>query len=540
MFRAMLDHGPLARCAPPEAMVREGADHRGTAAGVRVSLRARGLAAAGLAMLLAGCAVGPDYHRPSVDMGSQYKESQGWVQARPAQISLRDDWWRLYQDPVLDGLMNTLQEANLNVAQSAALYREAQATVESVRSGLFPTVGLSSSVTRGGGGSGQSSNSNFSGNGASNSYSVAGTVSWEADLWGKVRRSVEASRAELQATAADLAATRLSMESSLAQDYFQLRSLDAEKRLYRDTVAAYERSLQVTINRYHVGVSAKADVASAQTQLENARAQMQALDYQRAQYEHAIAVLIGKAPSQFSLAEDNAIGSVPVIPVGLPALLLQRRPDVAAAERRTAEANAQIGVAEAAWFPDLTLSAQGGFRSGEWARWLTAPMRFWSLGPELAMTLFDAGARSAQVEKARAAYDAQVASYRLTALTALREAEDYLVELRVLAQQQVTQGKALAAARESLQLTTNQYDAGLIDYLSVAQVQTSTLTTERAALAVTTSQLVTSVQLIAALGGGWNESDDAAVSGRVVSGAAGTGAAAAASAPAVKPFQGAR
>jgi NodT family efflux transporter outer membrane factor (OMF) lipoprotein len=433
-----------------------------------------------------------------------------------------------------------LQEANLNVAQSAALYREAQATVESVRSGLFPTVGLSSSVTRGGGGSGQSSNSSFSGNGASNSYSVAGTVSWETDLWGKVRRSVEASRAELQATAADLAATRLSMESSLAQDYFQLRSLDAEKRLYRDTVAAYERSLQVTINRYHVGVSAKADVASAQTQLENARAQMQALDYQRAQYEHAIAVLIGKAPSQFSLAEDNAIGSVPVIPVGLPALLLQRRPDVAAAERRTAEANAQIGVAEAAWFPDLTLSAQGGFRSGEWARWLTAPMRFWSLGPELAMTLFDAGARSAQVEKARAAYDAQVASYRLTALTALREAEDYLVELRVLAQQQVTQGKALAAARESLQLTTNQYDAGLIDYLSVAQVQTSTLTTERAALAVTTSQLVTSVQLIAALGGGWNESDDAAVSGRVVSGAAGTGAAAAASAPAVKPFQGAR
>jgi NodT family efflux transporter outer membrane factor (OMF) lipoprotein len=362
---------------------------------------------------------------------------------------------------------------------------------------------------------------------------VAGTVSWEADLWGKVRRSVEASRAELQATAADLAATRLSMESSLAQDYFQLRSLDAEKRLYRDTVAAYERSLQVTINRYHVGVSAKADVASAQTQLENARAQMQALDYQRAQYEHAIAVLIGKAPSQFSLAEDNAIGSVPVIPVGLPALLLQRRPDVAAAERRTAEANAQIGVAEAAWFPDLTLSAQGGFRSGEWARWLTAPMRFWSLGPELAMTLFDAGARSAQVEKARAAYDAQVASYRLTALTALREAEDYLVELRVLAQQQVTQGKALAAARESLQLTTNQYDAGLIDYLSVAQVQTSTLTTERAALAVTTSQLVTSVQLIAALGGGWNESDDAAVSGRVVSGAAGTGAAAAAGAAGV-------
>ncbi|HEU0229469.1 MAG TPA: efflux transporter outer membrane subunit [Burkholderiaceae bacterium] len=478
-----------------------------------------------MAVLLAGCAVGPDYHRPAVDMGQQYKEVKGWVQAKPAGVSLHDDWWRLYRDPVLDGLMHTLQDANLSVAQSEAQYREARAALESTRAGLFPTVGLSSSAARAGGGTGQSGSSNFSGGGTSSSYVLSGTVTWEADLWGKVRRSVEAGQAELQASAADVAATRLSMESTLAQDYFQLRALDAEKRMYQQTVAAYERSLKVTVNRYNAGVSAKADVASAQTQLENARAQMQALEWQRAQYEHAIAVLIGKPPSRFSLAEAQSIGIVPIIPVGLPSQLLQRRPDVAAAERRTAEANAKIGVAQAAWFPDLTLSAQGGFRSGEWVNWLTAPMRFWSLGPELAMTLFDAGARSAQVEQAQAAYDAQVASYRLTALTALREAEDYMVQLRVLARQQVTQNRALAAARESLRLTTNQYDAGLIDYLSVAVVQASTLSTERAALSVTVDRLVASVQLIAALGGGWAPApamDTATIGAKAAPGSIGT------------------
>jgi NodT family efflux transporter outer membrane factor (OMF) lipoprotein len=370
---------------------------------------------------------------------------------------------------------------------------------------------------------------------------LGGTVSWEVDLWGKVRRAVEASRAELQASAADVAATRLSMESTLAQDYFQLRALDAEKRMYEGTVAAYARSLQVTENRYRAGVSAKSDVTAAQTQLENARAQLQALGWQRAQYEHAIAVLVGKPPSQFALAETQSIGTVPAIPAGLPSQLLQRRPDVAAAERRTAEANAQIGVAEAAWFPDLTLSAQGGFRSGEWAKWLTAPMRFWSLGPELALTLFDAGARSAQVEQARAAYDAQVATYRLTALTALREVEDYMVQLRVLAQQQVTQDKALAAARESQRLITNQYDAGLIDYLNVAVIQASTLSTERAALAVTTDRLVASVQLIAALGGGWapgsSSSDLASAGAKAQAGSSGAPAAGADAGPAAAPVQ---
>src|SRR5690606_17849884 len=259
----------------------------------------------------------------------------------------------------------------------------------------------------------------------------------------------------------------------------------------------------MTQNRYDAGIAAQVDVESSRTQLENGRTQLLALDWQRAQLEHAIAVLLGQTPASFSLAVADWQAQVPVIPVGLPSQLLQRRPDVAAAERRTAEANARIGVAQAAWFPDLTLSAQAGYRSGQWAQWLTAPASFWSLGPALALTIFDGGAREAQVKEARAGYDAQVASYRQTVLTALREVEDYLVQLHVLGQEQTTQGRALAAARESLRLTQNQYEAGLIDYLSVVQVETTALSTERAALSLAADRLVASVQLIAAVGGGW-------------------------------------
>jgi NodT family efflux transporter outer membrane factor (OMF) lipoprotein len=315
---------------------------------------------------------------------------------------------------------------------------------------------------------------------------------------------VQASQAGLQASAADIASTRLSMQSTLAQTYFRLRSMDAEKRLLEQTVAGYERSFQMTQNRLAAGVAAQAEVAVSRTQLENTRTQLLALEWQRAQFEHAIAVLLGQAPSSFSLNLTQPVGDVPRIPVALPSQLLERRPDVAAAERRTEAANAQIGVAQAAWFPDLTLSAQGGFRSGQWTQWLTAPFNFWSLGPALALTVFDGGARQAQVDQTRAAYDAQVASYRLSVLTALREVEDYLVQLRVLEQEQITQGRALESARESLRLTQNQYEAGLIDYLSVVQVQATALSTERAALSLKADRLVASVQLIAALGGGWH------------------------------------
>lgn len=484
------------------------------------------LAVSGILLVLSACAVGPDYQRPTQDVGEAYKEAttatrggaaggdaadntpadrQGWVPARPSDQVLRGDWWQLFKDPVLSGLMEALQNANLNIVQAEAQYRQAQALLQSARSGFFPTVGTSASATRSGSGSSDSgSNVSFGGNSSNNQYTLSGNVSWEADLWGKVRRTVESSRAGLEASAADVATTRLSMQSTLAQTYFRLRVMDAEQRLLRQTVAAYERSLTTTLNRYEAGVAAQADVAVSRTQLENTRTQLLALDWQRAQLEHAIAVLMGQTPSSFALNTAQILGTVPVIPVGLPSQLLQRRPDVAAAERRTAEANAQIGVAQAAWFPDLTLSAQAGFRSGQWAQWLTAPASFWSLGPALALTIFDGGARQAQVEQARAGYEAQVAGYRQTVLTALREVEDYLVQLHVLGQEQITQGRALASARESLQLTQNQYEAGLIDYLSVVQVETTALSTERAALQLTADRLVASVQLIAALGGGWD------------------------------------
>ncbi|QBS66909.1 efflux transporter outer membrane subunit [Bordetella holmesii] len=455
-----------------------------------------------LAVLLAGCAVGPDYKRPEIDVGVSFKEGQqtvpGWRQAQPADGVVRGQWWSIYGDPVLDGLMQRLNQANQTIAQAEANYRQAQVLVGTARAGFFPTVGASSGLTRSGGGSSSSATT------VGNQYALSGSVSWEPDLWGRVRRELESSRASETASAADLASTRLSAQAALAQNYLQVRVLDEQKRLLQATVQAYERSLTLTRNRYEAGVAGKADVAVAQTQLESTRAQSLDLDWQRGQYENAIAVLIGTAPSQFSLAVAPFTQQLPQIPVGLPAALLQRRPDVAAAERRAAAANAEIGVATAAWFPDLTLSASGGFRSGQFADWLTAPARFWSLGPALALTIFDGGAREAQIASARASYDAQAAAYRLSVLTALREVEDYLVQLRVMEQEQQVQRRALESARESMRLTRNQYEAGLVDYLSVAVVEATALSSERNAISLLGNRLIASVQLVAALGGGWD------------------------------------
>ncbi|CAM4382540.1 Outer membrane protein oprM precursor [Bordetella pseudohinzii] len=454
-----------------------------------------------LAALLAGCAVGPDYQRPDIDVGAAFKEGQqtvpGWRPAQPADTLARGQWWTIYGDPLLDGLMARLNAANQTIAQAEANYRQAQALVGVARAGFFPAVGAGAGVTRSGGGT------SSSGASVGNQYSLTGNVSWELDLWGRLRRELESSRASEAASAADLASARLSAQAALAQNYLQLRVLDEQKRLLQATVQAYERSLTLTRNRYEAGVAGKADVAVAQTQLESTRAQLVDLDWQRGQYEHAIAVLVGTAPSQFSLPPVTFTQQLPEIPVGLPSALLQRRPDVAAAERRAAAANAQIGVAQSAWFPDLTLSAAGGFRSGQFADWLTAPARFWSLGPALAMTIFDGGAREAQIASARAAYDVQAAAYRQSVLTALREVEDYLVQLRVMAEEQQVQRRALESARESLRLTRNQYEAGLVDYLSVAVVEATALASERNAISLLGNRLIASVQLVTALGGGW-------------------------------------
>lgn len=478
------------------------------------SPRARLCAAVLATLALAGCAVGPDYQRPAVDVGADFRQATiaadpqanaGWVQAQPGVAPLRADWWVLYGDARLNELMAEFDEGNLDVQLAEARYRQAQAALQSARSGFFPTVGSNASVERSGSGGGSASGSGGGasfGGGASNSYALVASVSWEIDLWGRVRRSVEAGQAALDASSADIDAIRLSMRSTLAQTYFSLRVTDAEIRLMEQTVQAYERSLTLTQNRYAAGVAMQADVAAARTQIENARTQLLALQRQRAQLEHAIAVLLGRAPSAFALAPSNEVPQLPAIPVGVPAELLQRRPDLQAAERRIAEANAQIGVAQAAWFPALTLGGQGGFRAGQWAEWLTAPARFWSLGPALALTLFDGGARNATIEQARASYDIQAVSWRQAVLTALQEVEDLLVQLRVMGLEQVTQGRALESARESLRLTQNQYEAGLIDYLSVVQTETTALSTERAALSLLEDRLTASARLMAALGGG--------------------------------------
>lgn len=465
---------------------------------------------------LAACAVGPDYQRPDITVGTEYGAvasdaasdtiNAGWVRAQPHDDALRANWWTLYGDPTLDQMMENLLDTNFDLARAEALHRQAQATLQATRASLFPALGTSASATRSGSGQGGTGSSTFSGGGVQNQYSLSGTVSWEADVWGRIRRSIEADRAGADASAADLASTRLSLQSTLAQSYFRLWAFDAEAVLLRRTVEAYERSLAMTRNRLDAGVATPAEVAVSTTQLENARAQLQGLTWQRSQLEHDLATLQGLAPSTFSLSTDADLPvTLPEIPVGVPARLLQRRPDVAAAERRVQQANASIGVAQAAWFPDLTLTAQGGYRSGQWAQWLSAPAQFWSLGPALALTIFDAGARSARVEQARASYDAEAASYRQSVLTALREVEDVLVQLDSLSKEATIQDRALRAARESLALTRNQYDAGMIDYLSVVQVETTALNAERAALSLKSSRLLASVQLIAALGGGWDD-----------------------------------
>jgi NodT family efflux transporter outer membrane factor (OMF) lipoprotein len=482
------------------------------AAGTRSAMRVACVAA--LCLVLTACAVGPDYSRPAFDFGNAYKEGTtpqaGWQPAQPRSAD-PSQWWHIYNDTILNGLMTRLNTSNQTVAQAEATYRQALATLQNARAAYFPTVGANAGLTRSGGGKGGGSSSNnagksgvSSGGSVSNDYSLTGSVSWEPDLWGRVRRTVEAGRAGAEASAGDLVAARLSAQSTLAQNYFELRITDEQKRLLDATVDAYDKSLTLTKNRYAAGVAARADVVVAQTQLENARAQEIDLAWQRGQFEHAIASLIGEPPSRFALPAVAFEVDVPDVPAGLPSQLLERRPDVSAAERRAAQANAQIGVAQAAWFPDLTLSASGGFQSSQWAQWLTAPARFWSLGPALAATIFDGGARSAQVEAARAAYDAQAAAYRQSALAALREVEDYLIKLRVMNQEQAVRMAALKSARESVTLALNQYKQGLIDYLSVATLQTTALSTESTAITLVGDRLTTSVLLMAALGGGWD------------------------------------
>ena len=487
-------------------------------------------AALALPLLLGACAVGPDYHRATVATPAAFKEGDAWKPAQPEDAAVRGPWWQVYADPQLDALVAQVSVANQTLAQAEARYRQAEALVDSARAGYFPTIGANLAATRSRTSTSSSSNgSNIGSNtinnvngvnvvngvnnisttqsGASgssvNRNSLTLNASWELDLWGRVRRTVEANLATAQASGGDLEAARLLAQAQVVQNYFTLRSLDTQQDLLGRTLADYRRSVQLTQNQYDAGVVAKANLVLAQTQLKTTEAQALDLGVQRAQTEHAIAVLIGKAPADLTIAPALLTASVPTIPATLPSALLERRPDVAAAERRMAAANAQIGVAQAAYYPQLSLSASGGAQSSTLGNLLSLPNRFWSFGPALAATLFDGGARQAQVAQAGAAYDGTVAAYRQTVLTGFQEVEDNLAALRILAQEASVQDEALQLSRRTVALTNNQYRAGIVTYLAVIQVQQSALANERAALDLLNRRLAASVLLVKALGGGW-------------------------------------
>lgn len=458
--------------------------------------------AALLAVALAACTVGPDYARPAAPVPAQYRELDGWQRAQPDDVRLRGDWWTIYGDAELDRLVRAAEVSNQTLAAAEAGWRQARALARQAEAGLYPVVGVSAAVTRA-----RTSGAGSTASGAARTgsqFSLPVDVTWEADLWGRLRRGVEAGAATAEASAADLEAARLSVRAELVQDYLALRTLDARRRLLSDTVAAYERSLQMTRNRHAAGVASGAEVAQAETQLESTRAQALELDASRATLEHAIAALCGLPPAALTIAVRSApLPAIPTLPAGLPSALLERRPDIAAAERRVAAANAGIGIAEAAYYPDLSFSASAGFEAASLAKWISAPARVWALGPQLALTLFDGGARAAQVEAAGAAWDAAVANYRQTVLTGFQEVEDALATLRILAAEAEVQQAAVVAARRSLALTLNQYRAGTLAYLGVVIVQAQALAAESSALDVQGRRLAASVALIRALGGGW-------------------------------------
>jgi NodT family efflux transporter outer membrane factor (OMF) lipoprotein len=444
------------------------------------------------ALLLSACAVGPDYHRPATDVPAAYKEAGNWKPASPDDAGNRGSWWSVYNDPVLDGLENQVAVSNQNLKASEAAYRQADAIVQETRASLFPSATLDAGAQRSGGGTQP----------PSNKFSTSLGASWEPDLWGRIARTVEGDVASAQASAADLASATLSAQGTLAADYFELRATDQLRRLLDATTDDFAKALKITKNQYAAGIVTKGDVLQAQTQLDSTRAQAINVGVQRAQLEHAIAVLIGKPPASFTLKPAGDLPAAPAVPPTLPSVLLEHRPDIAAAERRMAASNAEIGVAISAFFPDITLNASDGFTSAALGALLRTSSSVWAVGPQLALTVFDTGARAAKVREARAAYGQQVALYRQTVLTAFQQVEDDLASLRILAQQAGVQGQAVKSARQAETLVLNQYKAGTVAYTSVITAQNAVLSNEQTALNIRENRLAASVQLIEALGGG--------------------------------------
>ncbi len=474
-----------------------------------------GLAAAS-SLLLAGCTVGPNYQRPSAPVPPSYKENSGataaapppnanWKQAQPADDVLRGKWWELYGDPQLNGLEDKIAISNQTLKAAAEQYLSAREQVQVSRAAYYPTLSVTPTSSR----DRVSQNRPLYVPGTRTLYSdtvIAGQASWEPDLWGSVRRTVEESRSNAQASAADLANVELSVRAELAMDYFELRGLDTDQQLLNDTVKAFQKSYQLTVDRFKGGIATDSDVALAQTQLQSTTAQAIDIGVARAQYEHAIATLIGVPASSFSLAADPLNLSLPQVPTGVPSALLERRPDISSAERRAQAANAQIGIAIAAFYPTITLTGGGGFESTGAGNLFQGPSSLWSLGGSAAQLLFDAGRRRALTVQARHNYEAQAANYRESVLNAFQEVEDQLSALRIYRQEAVSQQAAVLAARRSTQISTNRYKGGTTNYLEVLTAQAAQLSNERTAADLTTRQFASSVQLIRALGGGWDTS----------------------------------
>ena len=459
-----------------------------------------------IALVLGGCAVGPDYKRPPTDIPAAYKEAQGWKIAEPRDGISRGNWWEIYADLELNSLVKQVEVWNQNVRAAEAQYRRALALLGVARAGYFSVLSAGASATRGQGTSAAPATGVAvvsPGAPIRNTDRLSLSASWEADVWGKIGRNVESNDASVVASAADLQAALLSAQSTLVQSYLQLRINDAQRRLFEQIIAAYDRSLQITRNRYEAGVAARLDVAQAEAQLKSTQAQAIDLGVQRAQLEHAIAMLIGKAPANFQIKPIDSIPTLPETPVGLPSELLERRPDIAAAERRAAAANAQIGVAQAVFFPSLSLGGSAGYQNTTFANLISLPNRFWSLGPALAVTLFDGGARSVLKEQAVAVFDQNAANYRQSVLTGFQEVEDNLSALRILNEEARAQREAARSAAESAMLADNQYQAGTVSYLNVVSAQAASLGADKSSIDITGRRLLASVALLKALGGGW-------------------------------------
>ena len=467
-----------------------------------------------LALLVAGCAVGPNYRKPSAPVSSRFKElgpspaptptagPAEWKPAQPQDDRLRGKWWEIFGDPALDALEEQVNVSNQNVARAEAQFRGARAASRGARADLFPTIGATASAVRSKPAAGRSVST-----GTTTQYDLSADLSWELDVFGRIRRNVESNVEAAQASAGDLEAVRLAHHAELAVDYFLLHGLDAQKQLLDTNVAAFQTALQLTTNRFNQGIVSGVDVAQAQTLLETTRAQATDLSLTRAQLEHAIAILTGKPPAELTIAPSPIGVAPPAIPVALPAELLERRPDIAASERRVAAANAQIGVAVAGFFPRLLLAASGGYGSSTLTNFFSLPNRFWSVGPSLVQTLFDGGKRRAIKEQAEASYDAAVATYRENVLTACQDVEDSLAALRILDLEASQLADAVAAAERSLTIARNRYNGGVTTYLEVITAQSAALANERAAVDILTRRMTASVNLVSALGGGWSASD---------------------------------